>query len=195
MAIDPNQIVAAAPTAPAAEEIIPTAEAPAPAEDTTGDIPDEVLQIPMMRGLLEGKPAAVYDVTGSKIPVMEAIPRNAKSLVNAGIGFYKSKDKALNVMFNTQFIPLSDIEKADKEGKLTEVAEPLGAVLSAYDSVLNEGAAPAAAPSAMPVSNTPAPVQRKLTTARLQNISLGTPTSGPAPGGGRVFNNVLKRAV
>lgn len=179
---------------PANEQAAPAPEA-AP-EDTGGEIPDEILQIPAFEGLLQGRPAAVYDYKGSGTPVMEAIPKYAQQLADAGIAFYKSKDGALAVMFNTQFVSPEDIEKADAEGKLTEVAEPLAAVTGAYDAVLNEDAAAAPSPAApAPTSVTPAPVENKLTTARLANVQSGAPTSGPKPGAGRVLNNVLKRAV
>lgn len=196
MAIDPTQITAAAPIAPAVEEIVSTT--PAVEEVAVeSEIPDEVLQIPLIGGLLEGKPAAIYDLANSKIPPIEAIPKNAKALNEAGINFYKSKDGALSVMFNTQFISQKEIEKADKDGKLTEIAEPLASVMAAYDSVLGTAAAPeGSAPSSSPAPQSPnTPINKRLTTARLQNLSPGEPTSGPAPGGGRVFNNVLKRAV
>lgn len=199
MALDPNEIVAAAPVAPAVEEIVPVTpvvEEVADADDST-ELPDEVLKIPLIGGLLEGKPAAIYDLANSKIPPIEAITRNAKLLTETGINFYKSKDGALSVMFNSQFISQKELEKADKDGKLTEIAEPLASVMAAYDSVLSESAAPAgSAPSASPAPQSPnTPINKRLTTARLQNLEPGSPTSGPAPGGGRIINEVLRRAV
>lgn len=202
MALNPDEIQALPGTAPA------ETPAPEPTDESTDDgveLPDEVLMIPAVQGILEGRPAAVYDVTkGSKTPAIEAITKNYQALADAGIGFYQSKDGAISVAYNTQFISPEEIEKADAEDKLTEIAEPIGSVLGAYDAVLNESAAtpatdgqvnPATSAAPAPTGAAPAPVERKLTTARLQNIALGSPTSGPAPGAGRVLNNVLKRAV
>lgn len=199
MAIDPNEIqpiegATAAPTAPAPEPVVDDTE--------PADLPDEILAIPAFQGILEGRPAAVYDYKGSGSPVIEAIPKHFKELADAGIGFYQSKDGVLAVMYNSQFISPEELEKADEAGTLTEVAEPLQAVTAAYDSVLGGEApapssstgAPAPTPTGSPAP-TPAGVEKKLTTARLTNIQPGSPTSGPVPGAGRVLNNVLKRAV
>lgn len=197
MALDPTQITAAAPGAPAAEEIVPVT--PVVEEVAVEEeLPDEVLQIPLIGGLLEGKPAAIYEVKGQpKIPGMEAITKNIQGLANAGLNLYQSTDGTMAVLFNTQFVSLDKIKEADKAGTLTELAEPAAAVASAYDAVLGAPAAPAgSAPSASPAPQSPnTPINKRLTTARLQNLEPGSPTSGPAPGGGRVLNNVLKRAV
>ena len=146
MAINIEEIVAKPAAAAPAPAAIESTVAPADAGNAEegAEIPDEVLQIPAFQGLLEGRPAAVYDIKGSKTPAIKAIADNIKPLAEAGIGFYGSKDGTTFVMYNGQFITTEEIAAADEAGKLTEIAEPLGAVMGAYDAVLNEGSAPAA---------------------------------------------------
>jgi hypothetical protein len=47
------------------------------------------------------------------------------------------------------------------------------------------------APTAMP----PAPTPSRVTTQRKQNLTAGSPTSGPRPGAGRVLNEIMKPVV
>lgn len=177
-----------------------TAPAPAPA-DTEGDIPDEVLDLPEFAGLLEGKPAAVSNEVGKADPLGAIIVKNIDALKDAGFGFYGSADKTLQVMFNTQFISGDEIKKADEDGKLQEVAVPLSELRSAYASVLGEGeAAPSATPAMPAISGpmagpAPAGVQNRLGSARLRNLAVGSPTSGPSPGSGRLLNSLQKPVI
>jgi hypothetical protein len=55
---------------------------------------------------------------------------------------------------------------------------------------------PQAASGSLPLAPpAPASVQRRLMQQRVTNLSGGAPTSGPAPGAGRLLNNILKPVV
>lgn len=181
---------------PAAAATAPSPE-PAPA-DTEATIPDEILEIPAFAGLLAGKPAAVWNAAGEPNPVGSLIVENREALKNAGFNFYISKDKKTQVFFNAAHISGKELQQADEDETLREIAVPLSELLASYDSVLGEGngsvaaepgsVAPATAgPMASPA---PAGVQNRLGTARLKNFAMGGPTSGPYPGSGRLLNSL-----
>lgn len=185
----------------AAEEIVslPAPVAPAaPAEDETSGIPDAVLAIPAFRGLLEGKPAAISVEEGNPSPETEAVIQNLKPLADAGFRFYTGLDRKTGVMFNTQYITKEELEKADKEGKLNEVAPSLVEVSASFNEVLG-GAAPSQGATATPpvaapaVSGPPAPASA--VRARAQSLKPGSPTSGAYPGQGRILNAISKPVV
>jgi len=107
------------------------------------------------------------------------------------------------------YVHPEEIKQADAAGKLTEVAPPFDAIHhSISKSGINHPAldssrkTPIAFKSApvpavpqstnAPMAATPASVQNKIATARLSNLSPGSPTSGPVPGAGRLLNQVLK---
>lgn len=183
----------------------PATSTPPPAPDAaTGqpeaEIPDEVLAIPAFRGLLEGKPAAAFAVDGETGPEIAAIVKNAQTLMETGFGFYRGLDDKTNVVFNTQFISGDEIKKADQAGKLAEVAVPFSELQSSFNSAMGRSAAPAPAPSAAPAPGAsgapqPAEVASRTNNARIKNLQPGAPSSGPAPGQGRLLNNILKTTV
>lgn len=170
------------------------AESPAPAAEEGGGIPDEVLQLPEMAGLLRGTPPAIWSEHGVKTPETEVIVKHQNELANAGFGFYNSPDKKTNVIFNTQFTSLPEIQAMDKAGKLREFATPLADVTAAFSGA---GAPPAEGQSAPPQAIAPAnpSMDAKLATQRVNNLGPGDPTSGPLPGQGRILNSILKPTV
>lgn len=197
--VEPN-----APTAPAA----PTA-AEAPAEEG-GDIPDELLKIPAVQAVVVGSPPAIstrLDKANDK-PEFKVIAENRDALLGAGIGFYQSLSKEWGVMFNSMKISPEDIKAADQQGQLRTIAPDFDLVnhevakLGPYHPARNTGAAPALPASATPPQSAsgqlplmpppPASVQRRLAQQRVMNLNPGAPTSGPAPGAGRLLNQVLK---
>ena len=184
-----------------------SAPAPAPAAPEGGDegsIPEAVLEIPEFSGLLEGKPAAVYVDNGFKSPETDTIMQHTDELAQAGFGFYPGKDGKTNVVFNTQFISPEEIQKADAEGKLRDIATPFAELKASFDSVIGSGTSGAApsdaaapAPASSPALPAPAPasVSKKLATQRVNNVAPSSPTSGPVPGQGRILNSILKQPV
>ncbi len=181
---------------PAAPEGAP---ADAPKSDVSG-LPDEVLQIPAIQGILLGAPPATYAPADASFPEIEVVNRNGKALLSAGIGAYRTIDKKNMVLFNSLYLKPKELEAADKAGKLDDVAVPFEELNSSFSENF-EGAAPAeeAAPmmgsAPMPMSQPDAGVQNRMATMRAQNMAPGGATTGQRPGAGRVLNNILKPAV
>jgi hypothetical protein len=180
----------------------PSTKAPA----SKGGFSDELLQIPAMQALFAGSPPALSTPLQDfgKRPEAKLLGEHKDALMKAGIGFYRSLGGDLGVLFNQLHIAGQDLQEADKAGKLLEVAPPFDQVTQqvmgsgeAHPSLSAQvpGGPKTAAPQAVPPTPTPASVQNKQATARIKNIQPGSPTSGPAPGAGRIMNNILKPVV
>jgi hypothetical protein len=216
--VEPNIPAAAPAAAPAVE---PTGPAPAaPVEPQAGEsqgesLPDEILQIPAFQALMTGQPPAVSASIKAmeNRPEGEIIAQNQGPLQNAGFGFYRALSGDTGVIFNQLYIKGADLQQADKEGRLAELAPPMDEVNEAVigagpdNPVLgfqgvqggpSEGAAPQPPQSGSPIppsSGLPASSQKKITTQRLKNLQAGPPSSGARPGGGRLINSILKQPV
>lgn len=194
-------------TAPPAVE---TAE-----EAAEGGLPDELLQIPALQGLMSGQPPAVSVALkgfGNR-PEARLITDNKRQLQEAGLGFYRALDGTTGVIFNSLYVKPQDIQAADKAGRLTELAPSFDEVNSAVlqagpdNPVMRMGAVPGgpagAAPavpqmgsmSGMRMSGLSGAAEKKLTTARLKSLQQGPPSSGARPGGGRLLNAIMGRAI
>lgn len=176
------------------------------------EIPDEVLQIPAMQGLVAGQPGAFSALVEDfeKKPEGKVLAANVKPLQEAGFGLYRSLDGSKGVLFNTLFVSPEEIQAADQSGQLEAIAPPfdeLNAAIAQSGSanpVLQEGARPTGMKmggtqpsSAMPMpAGSPKPMpsgaQKTLASKRAANMQLGAPTSGPEPGQGRLLNALLK---
>lgn len=213
MTLNPSDIVAAAPTAAA-----PTAatgqikpgtllEPLVPKDEAQAQIPDAVLALPTFRPLLEGKPPAIK-ITLDEFnadPEAQTIQQNIQPLLYSGFGVYQPKDGQSAVLFNGQFIDGETLKLADEKGKLDQVAAPYGELKSFFadnlgEAVVDGAPAPAApvapSPAGQPMgAAAPASAQTKLASARIKNLAVGSPTSGPTPGSGRVLNNILKPTI
>lgn len=215
--MDPITVTPKAPAAPAPlPDPTATPAAPAPAEAGAGQskgIPDEILQIPAMQAILAGKPAAVSASLAEfqKRPEAKAIIQHKDDLLKAGFGLYRSLGGDMGVIFNRLHMHEQELKAADQAGKLQEVAPPFDQVndtvskSGADHPVLQAGEVPEGL-KGMPMPeppqmNTggamppPASVENKMASARLRNMPLGSPTSGPQPGAGRLLNSVLKPVV
>jgi hypothetical protein len=197
------------------------APAPAPVEappgDQAGALPDDLIQQPVMQALMAGTPPATSTPlkTAAESPLGQIIAKNVEPLKKAGFGFYRSQDGALGVMFNQLKINPQEIIQADQQGNLLQVAPPVEQVEQA---VLSDPAANPAltaqppggaaqppipgggggAPPAAAAGGVPGPsgsIEQQLFTARKQGTQLGSPTSGPKPGAGRVANTLLRNVV
>lgn len=194
-------------SAPMAAEVTPKPGAEAP-KAASGGIPEELLQIPAMQAIFAGQPPAVSTSIKefSQRPEAKVIEDNKDAIQRAGVGFYRSMAGDTGVLFNQLHMAGQDLIEADKAGRLLEVAPAFDEVNQAV-SMSGEGnpvlgaqvpggaktaniSAPAPSPAPAPAS-----VQNKLTTARLKNMSPGSPTSGPQPGAGRVLNSIMKPAI
>jgi hypothetical protein len=139
---------------------------------------------------------------------------NKDALTQSGFFFYRSLDGKKGVMANALRIHPEDLQAADKAGKLLTVAPDFDVVnyevskqglnhpVHSMTSVPQSFAAPTPKPPPQAASGMlplmpppPAATQNKLATARLANIQPGAPTSGPAPGAGRLLNSVLRGVV
>lgn len=210
-----NEIVVE-PRAPAAAAPLPEPETPpAEGEEQSAGLPDEVLQIPVMQGILAGIPPAVSAPLAEfeKRPEAKLIKDHFKGLQQHGIGLYRSLDGGIGVLFNQLKISGDQIKAADQGGQLLSLAPPWDEVNASVgqsgggNPVLAAGEPTGAATTPPPVppqiASAPmaggkppsAAAQKKTQTARLQSAQPGAPTSGPRPGSGRLLNSIMKPVV
>lgn len=182
----------------------PKAGAPAPTEDTGGDIPDEVAGIPAIQGLLVGQPAAVSASIAdfANRPEGKLIAANAKPLMGAGFGLFRSKAGDTGVLFNMRYISGAEIQAADQAGTLQEIAPPFDAVnqslsqagqnhpMMSMEGTGPEGYAVAPVPQAPTAMIPPAPAATQR--AKSQALVPQGPISGARPGAGRILNSILR---
>jgi hypothetical protein len=212
---------APAPDAPQPEQ---GEDSAAPAESAAQGkaLPNDLLRIPAIQGLVAGAPGAI------SAPIKEFAQRGeAKTIIQhkallekAGMGFYKALDGVTGVIFNQLYVHGDQLAQADQAGQLLKVApsfdmvnHQLATAGAAHPALNHPGvpAAPAAAPIPVPPQSAGSPqaqaaptggaasppaqsaaAQRDLMTARVNNLQPGSPTSGAVPGAGRLLNQVLK---
>jgi hypothetical protein len=162
-----------------------------------------------MQALVAGSPPAVSAnvEAAQQTEFGQLVTQHGPQMQQAGFGFYRSQDGNLGVVFNQLHIPGEEIQKADQAGNLTQVAPPLEVVEQAIlgdpsaNPVLSSQGVPNAPAVATPSGATPpagAPptaTPSRVTTQRKQNLTAGSPTSGPRPGAGRILNEILKPVV
>lgn len=156
---------------------------------------------------MQGSPPATVAPKDAEFPELKTVSKHLKDLGAAGFGIYQTKDKSQVVFFNGLFITPDDVKAADKAGTLDKIAVPYADLRTALEGGGAEagGAAPgpeaagapnvAAAAPAAPGAQPDASVDARLNAARITNLNPGAPTSGPAPGSGRLLNNILKPAI
>jgi hypothetical protein len=162
-------------------------------------LPSDLLENPLIFAVAKGQPAAVSAPDKSSDPAVKMVVKHAQPLVAAGFGIYRSIDKKTAVLFNTQVLHPGDLEEADRQGKLQEVAPSFdtvgqGAAQAPVAPVAPGQGAPMV-PGATPESQPATSVQNKLASIRGKNLSGGTPTTGPAPGAGNILNSILRPVV
>lgn len=200
-------------TAPTVEPRSGATATTATAKPTGAELPDELIQIPAMQALVAGAPPAFSDVLANfeKRPEAKIIAANKDPLMKAGFGLYRSLDGAQGVVFNQLFVSPDEIKAADQAGRLAELAPPFeelnatvaqsgpnNPVLSGGERPTGFKGGPGAAPAMPPMGSAPPPPaseQTALATKRANNMALGAPTTGPAPGAGRLLNSVLKPVI
>jgi hypothetical protein len=219
--VEPKPGVTPAPETPAATPD----SAQAPSGSIPG-LPDELLHTPAIQALIAGTPPAVSASVKEfeTNPIAKLIIENKDDLLRAGMGFYRSLSGDIGVIFNQFHIHPSDLQAADKAGKLAQVAPsfdalnaevaksgPNNPVLSATavpggpkpaslptpPQVASGTTAPAPASTAPPSNVAPATakIQSQIMGSRAKNVAQGGPTTGPVPGQGRILNNILKPVV
>lgn len=210
-----NLVEPLAATAPT-PEVTPTAPQPQPQSQAESgpSLPEELIQIPAIQGMIAGQPPA-FSVTIAdfeKLPEGKTIVANKDSLMQAGMGFYRSLGGDLGAIFNRMYLSDTEIQEADKAGQLQQVAPPLAEVnqmlsqSGAGHPVLQEGAprptgfkssgAPAPTPGPVAPMQPMQPAQAKtparVMQAKMRNLNVGSPTEGQKPGAGRILNSILK---
>lgn len=160
-------------------------------------LPADVLDNPVIFALAKGAPGAVSAPKKSKDPVVKSVIANAEPLVAAGFGIYESIDKKTDVLFNTQAVDVGDLQEADQQGRLLEVAPSFDTIKGAQPAGAGAVApASSALPPAVTPESQPAPsVQNKLMNARTKNLQPQGPTGGAAPGAGQILNSILKQPI
>lgn len=115
------------PNTPVTPEVEPTEPQDTAVEN---QIPDEVLRLPAMQALIAGSPPAVSAKLSdfANRPEAKLMAENKDALLAAGMGFYKSLSGDLGVVFNSLHIHPSDLQAADKAGKLLDIAPPVDQV-------------------------------------------------------------------
>lgn len=177
-----------------------TAAAPAsPAAPSLMDV-GQLAELPPVRALLEGKPAAIYAEEGINTPLTQTIGQNFKKIGELGLALYRSPNKKM-IMFNPQAIDVNELRQADNEGKLDSVAISLEAFEAGGAPTAAQTAASAPAPQP---GVAPAPLTKGLT-PRAQSKLAGTrigalmddesPSKRKVPGGGKILNSLMERAI
>lgn len=188
-----------------------TAAPPTSPEPAAAALPDELLQLPAIQALFAGSPPAVSAPLEdfSKRPEAKLLLSNKDALLRAGMGLYRSLGGDLGVVFNQLYLNGAELQAADKEGRLLQLAPSFDQVnQSIASSGQNNPVLSAKGPSGAagaPIPNpsqsassirSPAPLpagaQKSLTSARIKNQMLGQPAEGPKPGAGRLLNSILK---
>lgn len=175
-----------------------------PKDPAKQQIPEAVLRIPAFRALLNGSPPAISSKGAENDPDLVTIQNNVQPLLYAGFGLYRNKANDASYLYNGRFISGDTLKIADDKGKLDEIVPPVSELKQAFaEGLADEGTATPAAEA--PASVTPGPqpsgapapvgVQKSIGQARVKNIAPGSPSSGPAPGQGRILNSVMKSAV
>lgn len=185
----------------------------AAAPEGGAELPDELLKLPFMQGVLSGSPGAVSAILSQfdKSEPAKIVIANREPLMRAGVNFYRSLSGDKGVIFNSLHVSGEDLKAADAAGQLESVAPPLEEVNAAIaksggaNPVLNaqvpegaklgSGTAPAAPIEMAPIPPPAAAVQKSYATKRANNLQLGAPASGPVPGQGRLLSTILKPVV
>ena len=197
---------------PTQTETAPSAPPPPPVADGGETVETTFMKFPTLAALLAGTPPAILvkDKDRDRYPEIAFADANSDQLQSFGIGFFSPK-AGESILFNQRVISPDEIEKAAKGKKegLAELAVPLAVLHASLRTPtapiapgLNVGALSEPPASQLPSGSLPvlpapasASTSRKLASARLANVALGSPTSGPAPGQGRVLNNILKPTI
>lgn len=197
--VEPKEGVSPAPS------VTPTApEAP---ETASTSLPDDLIRIPAIQAVLAGAPPAVSASLAEfqNRPEGKVIAANAKPLMDAGFGLYRSLSGDLGVLFNRAAISDNEIMDADKAGKLLDIAPSFDEVSASIGKmgekhpILNAkpptGFKTNEAPAVQPAPITPPqpvkPSSQKEILKKASALTPGGPTSGPMPGAGRLLNKIL----
>jgi hypothetical protein len=202
----------AEPAVAEAGEVMPAEESQTPAREPV--LPEAVAKIPAVAALMNGSPPVTYGPMDSELPEVKTLSQNANALKKVGFAAFESQSIPGNfVLFNGLIVKPQEVVDADKAGQLEQMGVPFEQLVQSFEAARRGGttpdatAAPDVAPAALaapgqaaaaPVSSGPPPsagTQKRLLGSRVSNLMPGSPTSGPAPGRGRVLNAISKPVV
>lgn len=205
MAVNPEDLTA---TPEGTVKPKPAAEPKADTKDTGGgELPDELLEkVPALGLLVEGAPPATYAPVDAEYPELKVVEKHLKDLGKAGFGVYGTQDGANVVFFNGLLVTPEQVAQADANGQLDSIAAPYESLRAEFEGGAGESGGPAQASPAVPglpagvsvpgaSGGQPASAQKATANARSKAIQPGAPTSGPAPGAGRILNNIVKPVI
>ena len=192
----------------------PPSDAASQAGQAPAPLPEDLVKIPALQAIVAGSPVAVsLHLKGADDRAeVKLVTQHKDALQEAGMAFYKSISGDIGVMYNALRVHPQDLYEADKQGKLLQIAPNFDQVnhtlekAGIHHPILNAQAPTGAMPSATPIAPpqasaggmvppAPSSVIRKIATQRMLNAQPGAPTSGPAPGQGRLLNQILKGAT
>ena len=190
-------------------EIVPApgAQPPAVPADQPPPVPPIVDKNPLVQAVYLGILPAVSAPDVEGVTVLDEISKQHQQIADAGLDFYLTLDKSRVVLFNPEQISGDQVREADAAGQLATVAPDYQAVLTALGKkdLLEDAPAKQAnmGASASPVNATPAQTPMPspsatndtLSTARKNNLTQRSPTSGSRPGAGQIVNKIINRAV
>lgn len=164
----------------------PAAQAPEPAP--AAPAPDPAAQFPQLSPILSGAvPGVIANKHDANDPLVKQILADLPAVLDLGLGLYRSKAGTSSVLFNPSKVTEEQLKKADKAGKLEDIFPHFASALRSATGAAPALATAAPAPTPMPMS-APDPL---LAVRRAQQALPGSPTSGPAPGRGRILNSLL----
>lgn len=172
-------------------EALTDAQPSAPATEQT-----DLSTLPPVQAVLAGQPPAVYVPAvelSQQSPVVQTLAANMEGLAELGLSIYRATDKV--VLFNPELVGEDQLRQADESGQLESLASPLESLMGGEGSPAPQ--TPAGAPTPTPGAATITPrTQAKLAGTRLQHlIDDDKPSERKIPGGGKILNSLLKRAV
>lgn len=185
-----------------------TAPAPAPQEspaagaapDPKTITPEQLSQVPPVAAVLTGTPAGFW-VDEKDTHVIEPLVQSIPKLAQLGLSAYRTQAKQV-VVYNPKSLAPAALQKLDQEDKVSSTLPPLRDLAVASQKQAAPGQAPAAPASPQPAMAAPMPgapaaprAQAKIAGTRLQALMPQDPTSGAAPGQGRILNGLLQRTV
>jgi hypothetical protein len=177
----------------------------------------ELMAMPAFQAMLAGSPPAVsFYLRGSEDrSEFNVFKENRPALRKTGFMYMQTEGKDRGIIFNALHIHPADIRRAEKMGKLTMIAPPFDAVnhMIGQSGLQHPLLSTPGPPSGMATPMAPVPpqgagiasqilgkplpasTQTTLANQRSRNLQAGAPTSGPAPGAGRLVNSIMKPIV
>lgn len=183
-------------------------------------LPESALKIRAVQQVLVGNPPGFRVPPGYFYPDLKPLQTHMPELLKGGLRIYKAESTGDAVFHNPVLLPTEELKAIDAAGKLDQYIPEYGQMTGQLPTELSDeeamkefadsedthrrivaagmvptgsaGGSQTPQPSAPPA---PAAVQNRIAASRSAALQPGAPSSGPAPGGGRILNGLLKTAV